>query len=105
MSARCATGFPAAHGSACCIKRSCVMKLRRLCASLCVTAALVTLRSPAKSEELFNSANGATAAVGYADCNAGCDDGACCGGGYRSAFYVQADVLYWDRVGNGCDQV
>jgi hypothetical protein len=83
------------------------MTLRRLCASFCVAAALVALSSAAKSDDLLNSANPGSTLLSCPDCNCGygCDDGACCGGGHRSAFYVQADVLYWDRVGNGCDQV
>jgi hypothetical protein len=70
-------------------------------------AVLLAICLPAKSDELReNSSAGAMTNVGCADCGHG--DG--CGQDYGYGrggrfFYVQADALYWDRVGKGCDTV
>ena len=82
------------------------MRLVSLRAALYVSVAwsVVLLSSPSKSEELLIAANSAaTSLQSCAACDGGGDCGCCDGRG--CSIYVQADVLFWDRVGTGCDEV
>ena len=81
--------------------------MRPVClrAALYISAAsaAVLFASASKSEELLSAAN--NAATSMESCTA-CDGGGDCGCcGPRCSIYGQVDVLFWDRVGTGCDEV
>src|SRR5687768_5639188 len=82
------------------------MRTKGLYTALCM-AALAAICLPAKSEELLETTSaGVMTGGGCAECGQGCGSGGDYGCGHGGHFlYVQADALYWDRVGTGCDTV
>ena len=76
------------------------MRTNGFCTALCAVA-LLAFCLPAKSNELLESTS--AGAMTSAEC-ADCGQGYGCGHGGHF-LYVQADALFWDRVGTGCDTV